>query len=95
MKLDQQACGLVVFAGCGTSRARALKLLQQVAKDGYAAGHGFDYRGVWVLVDGKSLTLQLVWWGFPVPSRFWLDAASRHSWNVVQLVEPVSDALSL
>lgn len=88
MKLDQQACGIVVFSNCGTSRVRAGRLVKQLQVMGYKKGYVFDFRGVWRLVDGKQLTLQFVWWGSPTPASFFQDAAYVFDWGKCEVYEP-------
>jgi hypothetical protein len=88
MKLDQQACGIVVFTGCGTSRARAERLVKAIQRVGYERGYVYDYRGVWRLVDGKQLSLQLIWWGTKIPSSFWIASALDQGWGRCEVIEP-------
>jgi hypothetical protein len=88
MKLDQQACGIVIFTDCGTSRVRAGRIVKAMQRAAYEKGHVYDYRGVWRLVDGKSLSLQLIWWGTPTPVEFFESAASSSGWGMCQVIEP-------
>jgi hypothetical protein len=93
MKLDQQACGLMIFRDVGTSRQRAGVQLRQLHKALYEHKLYFDFRGVWRLNEKKSLDLELVWWGLPITREDWAAGASSVGWSAPEHAEFDVDGL--